>query len=58
MNHKRKKPPKARAGCKMCKPNKIGHGMENKLCHTGFGKLRDDFHTKADLDLARRYQMR
>lgn len=42
MNHKRGKPVAARAGCKMCKPNKLGKGMENELGHRGFGKLRDE----------------
>ena len=40
MNHKRKRSKQGRAGCLLCKPNKLGKGMEKKLGHTGFGKLR------------------
>lgn len=49
MNHKRGKPKSARAGCRMCKPNKLGKGMENELGHRGFGKLRKE--ASADDDL-------
>lgn len=49
MNHKRGKPKTSRAGCLMCKPNKIGKGLENQLGHKGFGKLRKEAHAKADL---------
>ena len=48
MNHKRGKPVSARAGCKMCKPNKLGKGMEKELGHRGFGKLRDEAHASDD----------
>ena len=41
MNHKRKRPKQVRAGCLLCKPNKLGKGMEKKLGHRGFGKLRN-----------------
>lgn len=51
MNHKRGKPVAARAGCKMCKPNKLGKGMENELGHRGFGKLRDEAHARHDMEL-------
>lgn len=50
MNHKRGRAKRARAGCLLCKPNKLGQGMERKLGHRGFGKLRraasaeDDLH--------------
>lgn len=40
MHHKRGKGKSARAGCKMCKPNKLGRGLEHELGHRGFGKLR------------------
>lgn len=40
MNHKRKRPKNARAGCLLCKPNKMNGGNKRKLGHTGFGKLR------------------
>lgn len=33
----------------MCKPNKLGKGMENKLGHRGFGKLRNEYHAKKDV---------
>ena len=42
MNHKRKRPKQSRAGCLMCKPNKLGKGMEKKLGHREFGKLRKE----------------
>jgi hypothetical protein len=42
MNHKGKRPKQMRAGCLMCKPNKLGKGMEKKLGHRGFGKLRKE----------------
>lgn len=48
-NHKRKRPKQRRAGCLMCKPNKFGHGMEKKLGHRGFGKLRAEQHAKEDM---------
>jgi hypothetical protein len=49
MNHKRRRHKAARAGCLMCKPNKRGAGMEKKLGHRGFGKLRDEQHAGEDL---------
>ena len=49
MNFKRRRPKAARAGCLMCKPNKLGKGMEKKLGHTGFGKLRKEQHAHEDL---------
>ena len=50
MNHKRKHPKQSRAGCLLCKPNKLGKGMEKKLGHRGFGKLRKAI--AVDLDLS------
>lgn len=47
MNHKRGRPKTARAGCLMCKPNKLGKGAENELGHRGFAKLR---HERASID--------
>jgi hypothetical protein len=32
----------------MCKPNKFGHGMENKLGHRGFANIRKDILAKID----------
>ena len=49
MNHKRKRPKQRRAGCLLCKPNKLGKGMEKKLGHRGFGKLRKEAAAKQDL---------
>lgn len=49
MNHKRKRPKQSRAGCLLCKPNKLGKGMEKKLGHRGFGKLRKEAAVKQDL---------
>ncbi|MDZ4313640.1 MAG: hypothetical protein U0989_02535 [Azonexus sp.] len=40
MNHKRKRPKNARAGCLLCKPNKMNGGHKLKFGHAGFGKLR------------------
>lgn len=48
MNHKRGKPKNSRAGCLMCKPNKMNGWNKDKLGHTGFGKLRDTIHAKED----------
>ena len=48
MNHKRRRPKKRRAGCLMCKPNKLGQGMENQYHHAGFGKLRGEQHQRED----------
>lgn len=41
MNHKRGKAKNQRAGCLMCKPNKMNGANKEKLGHAGFGKLRD-----------------
>jgi hypothetical protein len=49
MNHKRKHPKPSRAGCLLCKPNKFGKGMEKRLGHRGFGKLRKEAAAKQDL---------
>jgi hypothetical protein len=39
-HHKRKRPKNTRAGCLMCKPNKMNGWPKGKLGHVGFGKLR------------------
>ncbi len=49
MHHKKKKPKNSRAGCLMCKPNKMNGWNKEKLGHTGFGKLKDVIHSKDDL---------
>lgn len=54
MHHKRGKPVSARAGCKMCKPNKLGKGMEKEIQHRGFGKMRKEASASADLKSADR----
>jgi hypothetical protein len=50
MNHKRGKPKNGRAGCLMCKPNKMNGWNKAKLGHTGFGKLRNEYLAKKDLE--------
>ena len=49
MNHKRKRSKQSRAGCLLCKPNKLGKGMEKKLGHRGFGKLRKEAGAEQEL---------
>lgn len=54
MNHKRKRHPNARAGCKMCKPQKQVSGwkgrVEREVCGAGgFGKIRDNVHSRQDM---------
>ncbi len=49
MNHKRKRSKQIRAGCLLCKPNKLGKGMEKKLGHRGFGKLPKEAAAEHDL---------
>lgn len=39
-HHKRKRSKNGRAGCLMCKPNKMCGWPKAKLGHVGFGKLR------------------
>ena len=51
MNHKRGKPKNQRAGCLMCKPQKMNGagGLKLKIQKVGFGKLRDEILAKEDL---------
>jgi len=54
MNHKRGRPKDRRAGCLLCKPNKM-NGWKNKrgkgiLGHSGFGKIRDEYHAGKDIE--------
>lgn len=49
MNHKRKRPKNRRAGCLMCKPNKMNGYNKDKLGHVGFGKLKRTILAKLDL---------
>jgi hypothetical protein len=48
MNHKRCRPKNRRAGCLMCKPNKMNGWNKEILGHKGFGKLRDLAGAKQD----------
>lgn len=55
MNHKRGRPKNRRAGCLLCKHNKMNGWPKHKaLGHTGFGKLHDEAHALADLKTAAR----
>lgn len=53
MNHKRGKPKNARAGCLMCKMNKMNgwpaDSNLNSYAHHGFGKIRKEYLAKQDL---------
>lgn len=50
MHHKRKRPKNARAGCLLCKPNKMnGWAKHRVLGHRGFGKLRREFAAKQSM---------
>jgi hypothetical protein len=50
-HHKRKKAKNQRAGCLMCKPNKMNGWSKRKpeVLHQGFGPIRDKAHAEADL---------
>jgi hypothetical protein len=49
MNHKRRRAKNRRAGCLMCKPNKMNGWNKAKLGHVGFGKLRRDAASRQDM---------
>ena len=49
MNHKRGKRKNARAGCLLCKPNKMNGWNKDNLGHSGFGKLKKVLLAKIDL---------
>ena len=50
MHHKRRCTKNQRAGCLMCKPNKmVGYPAGRELGHYGFGKIRAEAHARADL---------
>lgn len=50
MNHKRGKRKNARAGCLLCKPNKMnGWPKHAKIGHAGFGKIRREVAAKDEL---------
>jgi hypothetical protein len=49
MNFKRGKPKNSRAGCLMCKPNKMNGRNKDKLGHTGWSKLKNTILAKLDL---------
>lgn len=42
MHHKRSKAKNQRAGCLMCKPNKMNGANKLELGHRGFSKLKKD----------------
>lgn len=49
MNHKRGKSKNQRAGCLMCKPNKMnGWSKHTTLGHTGFSKIKQWIHSEQD----------
>jgi len=50
-HHKRKKAKNQRAGCLMCKPNKMNGWSKDKpeVLHRGFGAIRDKAHAEEDL---------
>lgn len=52
MNHKRKKPKNARAGCLMCKPHKM-NGAKGSMCLCGFAGWRRQYHADKDLKEAK-----
>ncbi len=49
MNHKRGKPKNVRAGCLMCKPNKMNGWSKNKLGYTGFSPIKKRIHADQDM---------
>ncbi len=49
MNHKKRRPKSRRAGCLLCKPNKLGQGMENKLGHVGFSRIRREVVAQSEI---------
>jgi len=55
MNHKRGKPKNARAGCLMCKPNKMNGWNKLHFGHKGFSKLRKAIHAQQDIQLDKNF---
>ena len=49
MNHKKERAKNQRAGCLICKPNKMNGWGKGAFGHKGFGKLRKLFHANSDL---------
>lgn len=49
MHHKRGRPKNRRAGCLICKPNKMNGWSELRLGAHGFGKLREAQGAAAEL---------
>lgn len=50
MHHKRKRSKNTRAGCLLCKPNKMnGWAKHRVLGHCGFGNLRREIAAKDDI---------
>jgi hypothetical protein len=53
MHHKRQRPKSRRAGCLLCKPNKMNGWPRNELGHAGFGKIRREVHALHELHLVK-----
>jgi hypothetical protein len=50
MHHKKKKAKNARAGCLMCKCNKVnGFNKHTQLGHCGWSKIRDYIASEQDM---------
>ncbi len=49
MHHKRRRPKSRRAGCLLCKPNKMSGWPKRKLGHSGFGKLKSEAYATEEL---------
>jgi hypothetical protein len=49
MNFKRGRAKNSRAGCLMCKPNKMNGWNKDRLGHFGWGKLKATILAKMDL---------
>lgn len=49
MNHKKKRAKNQRAGCLLCKPNKMNGWNKDMLGHTGFSKLAKSIAAKEEI---------
>lgn len=49
MHHKRGRTKNRRAGCLMCKPNKMNGWRKDQLGHRGFSKIKKEIAAKEDL---------
>jgi hypothetical protein len=48
-NHKRRRPKQARAGCLLCKPNKLGQGNEKDFHRAGWSAVKGERHAQEEL---------